>query len=295
MRMCWMNNAFIPLEAARMPVMDRGFLFADGIYEVTAVLDGRLVDSSAHLARLERSAAALGIAMPVGLVELEEIQRELVRCNALDQGTVYLQLTRGTAERDFAPPPGIKPNLLLFTQAKDILGSPAAQTGIAVAILPDLRWARRDIKSVMLLAQVLAKQAAAEAGAQEAWLEQDGYITEGASSSALIVTQDGVLITRPESSSILPGCTRKAVLALAKLDGIPIEERLFTRDEALSAREAIMTSASTFVLPVTQIDGCPIGTGKPGPVASALRRLYVEAARDVEGLPLPASQRAVGK
>ena len=278
-RWAWLDGAFLPFADARVPVTDRGFLFADGVYEVTAVLDGRLVDSPAHLARLERSAAALALPLPLGIAEIEAIERELVARNGIDQGTVYLQLTRGAAERDFLPPPDLAPTLLLFTQMKDILGNPAAERGIAVATMPDLRWARRDIKSVMLLAQVLAKRAAAEAGAQEAWLVEDGHVTEGASSTALIVTAGGVLVTRPNGNAILPGCTRAAILALATRDGVAIEERAFTVAEALAAREAMISSASTFVLPVVRIDGRPIGGGVPGPVAKLLRRRYIEAAR----------------
>lgn len=278
-RSAWLDGDYLPLAQARVPVMDRGFLFADGVYEVTAVLDGRLVDSGAHMARLERSAAALEIALPLPAAEIEGIERELIARNGLDQGVVYLQLTRGAAERDFVPPPDPRPTLLLFTQAKNILDDPAAERGIAVVTMPDLRWARRDIKSVMLLAQVLAKRAADAAGAREAWLVEDGMVTEGASSTALIVTADGVLVTRPNSQAILPGCTRAAILALAARDGVTVEERAFSVAEAVAAREAIISSASTFVLPVVSIDGTAIGGGMPGPVARRLRACYIEAAR----------------
>ena len=278
-RIAWLNGAFVPLADAQVPVMDRGFLFADGVYEVTAVLDGRLVDSVSHLARLERSAGELGIALPLALDAIEIVARELIVRNALDQGTIYLQLTRGVAERDFLAPLGIAPTLLLFTQTKDILGAKAALAGIAVRTMDDIRWARRDIKSIMLLAQVLAKQAAAAAGAQEAWLIEDGVVTEGASSSALIVAADGTLVTRPLSSRILPGCTRAAILALAERDGVCVEERPFTLDEAFAAREAMMTSASSFVVPIVRIDDRPVGDGTPGPIARRLRTLYIEAAR----------------
>ena len=221
-RTAWLNGAYLPLADARVPVTDRGFLFADGVYEVTAVLDRRLVDSAAHLARLERSAAEIGIALPLAPAAIEAIERELIARNDLDQGTVYLQLTRGGAERDFLSAPDLAPTLLLFTQAKDIIGSPAAREGIAVRTMPDQRWARRDIKSVMLLAQVLAKREAAASGAAEAWLVEDGVVTEGASSTALIVAADGTLVTRGLSNAILPGCTRRAVLALAERDGLRV-------------------------------------------------------------------------
>jgi D-alanine transaminase len=278
-RTAWFDGSFQPLADVRLSPMDRGFLFADGIYEVTAVLDGKLVDSASHLARLERSAAALEIALPISVAEIEQIERELIARNDLARGTIYIQLTRGAAERDFLAEPE-KPTLLLFTQAGDMLASKAATEGVKVVTMPDIRWDRRDIKSVMLLAQVLAKRAARAAGAQEAWLVQDGYVTEGASSTALIVTADGTLVTRPNSNIILPGCTRAAVLALAERDGVALEERPFTVEEALAGREAMLTSASNFVVAIVSIDGQPIGDGKPGPIARRLRELYLEMARN---------------
>lgn len=263
-----------------MSVLDRGFLFADGVYEVTAVLDGRLVDSAAHLARLERSAAAIGVPLPLPASDIEAIERELIARDTIARGMIYLQLTRGAADdRDFLPRPDTRPTLLLFTQSRDILANPAVETGVSVVTLPELRWARRDIKSTALLAQVMAKQAAAAAGAQEAWLVEDGRVTEGASSNALIVNGDGVLVTRDLSSALLPGCTRAAVLALATRDGVAVEERAFTVTEALAAREAMLTSASSFVLPVTRIDGQDIGDGRPGPITRRLRDLYIAAAQ----------------
>ncbi len=277
-RTAWFNGNFEPLADVRLSPMDRGFLFADGIYEVTAVLDGKLVDSASHLARLERSAAALEIKLPLTVAEIEQIEHELIARNGLTRGTIYIELTRGVAERDFLAEPET-PTLLMFTQAGDMLASPAVTNGVNVVTMPDIRWGRRDIKSVMLLAQVLAKRAAKAQGAQEAWLVQDGYVTEGASSTALIVTADGTLVTRPNSNSILPGCTRAAVLALAERDGVALEERLFTVEEALTAREAMLTSASNFVVSIVRIDGQTIGEGRPGPVAMRLRELYLEMAR----------------
>ena len=278
-RIAWLNGDYVPLAEAKISAQDRGFLFADGIYEFTAVLDGKLVDSGAHLARFARSAAGLDLKLPISTDEIEAVQRELIVRNRLDQGGVYFQLTGGPAERDFLAP-STTPTLFLFTQAGDVLDRPTAKTGIAVKTIPDPRWARRDIKSIMLLGQVLAKREAAAAGAQEAWLvDTAGFITEGASSSALIVTQDGTLVTRPNSRAILPGCTRKAVLAIAERDGVKVEERLFSIAEARGAREAILTSASNFVLPVVTIDGAPVSDGKPGPIARRLRELYIEAAR----------------
>jgi D-alanine transaminase len=278
-RTAWIDGAFVPLAEAKVSVEDRGFLFADGVYEVTAVLDGRLVDSAAHMARLERSAAALNLALPVAPAEIEEIERALIARNRLDQGTVYLQLTRGAGDRDFLGDPE-QSTLVLFTQAKTLDPNPLAERGIEVATVTDLRWARRDIKSVMLLAQVFAKRQAAAKGAYEAWLvDDDGFVTEGASSTALIVTAEGTLVTRPNSRTILPGCTRAAVERLAKEDGVRVEERAFTVAEALAAREAMMTSASTFVLPIVAIDGQMIGDGGPGPITRRLRELYLKAAR----------------
>ncbi|WP_315784421.1 MULTISPECIES: D-amino-acid transaminase [unclassified Bradyrhizobium] len=277
----YVNGAFVPLSEAKVSVLDRGFLFADGIYEVAAVLDGKLVDSASHLARLERSVGEIGLALPESLSRIEELQKELVARNRLDQGMVYLQVTRGADKgRDFPFPKGdVKPTLVMFVTAKNIVDASSARTGIGVITVPDIRWARRDIKSVALLAQVLAKQAAAVAGAGEAWMVEDGHVTEGGSSSAFILTQDDVIVTRPNSNAILPGCTRKAVVKLAEERQLKIEERLFTVAEALGAKEAFITSASSFVQPVVTIDGKPVGDGKVGPVATRLREIYVDFAR----------------
>ena len=279
MSIAYLNGSFLPLEQARVSVLDRGFLFADGIYEVAAVIDGKLVDSASHLARLERSTSAIGIALPLSLAEIEAAQKELVARNGLSEGLVYLQITRGAdATRDFLPSPDIRPTLVMFAQAKHFLDVPAARDGIAVATMPDLRWARRDIKSVGLLAQAMAKRAAAEAGAQEAWMVEDGFVTEGASSTAFIVTKDGV-VTRPYSQAVLAGCTGAALTALAEENGIGIIRRPFTVAEALAAKEAFITSASTLCQSVVRIDGQEIGGGKPGPIAMRLRALYIDFAR----------------
>ncbi len=278
-RIAYVNGAFVPLDEARVSVLDRGFLFADGIYEVTAVIDSRLVDNASHLARLERSTAEIDLALPETPERITAIQKELIERNGLREGVVYLQVTRGAAERDFLPAPNMQPTLVMFTQAKSITDSSAAANGIAVKSLPDIRWARRDIKSVALLAQVLAKQAAAAEGCQEAWMVEDGFVTEGSSSTAWILNHEGRLITRARSRATLPGCTAQALAALAAETGIVIEERPFTLDEALAAREAFMTSASSFVFPVVRIDGQPIGDGRSGPVAQRLRALYLDFAR----------------
>jgi D-alanine transaminase len=274
-RIVFLNGSFLPAEQARIPVMDRGFLFGDGVYEGMGVLGGRLVDNEAHLARLERSLGEVRIANPYSRAEWTSLEEELVRRNGLAEGFLYLQVTRGVAERDFLFPKSAEPTVLMFTQAKSIVHSPAAETGISVISVPDLRWKRRDIKSLSLLAQVLAKQAAAEAGAQEAWLVEDGYVTEGGSSSAFIITKAGSIIVRPLSHAILPGITRQSTLALAQEAGLKIEERLFTLEEAYDAAEAFLTSASNFVLPIVSIDGRPVGNGKPGPLTRRLRELYL--------------------
>jgi D-alanine transaminase len=279
-QIAYVNGSFVPLADAKVSVLDRGFLFADGIYEVSAVLEGKLVDNASHLARLERSVGEIALALPETLDRIIEIQKELITRNRLENGLVYLQVTRGAdAGRDFAFPKGVKPTLILFTSVKDIVNAPSAKSGIAVITVPDIRWARRDIKSVALLAQVLAKQAAAEAGASEAWMIEDGKVTEGGSSSAFILTKDDVLVTRQNSSAILPGCTRKAVVALAEERQLRVEERPFTVAEALVAKEAFITSASSFVQAVVTIDGKAIADGKPGPMANRLREIYIDFAR----------------
>ncbi len=278
-RIAYVNGDFLPIEQAKVSVLDRGFLFADGIYEVSAVVDGRLVDNEAHLARLERSCGEIALRLPMSLGELARLQEELIRRNGLTEGVVYIEVTRGAADRDFTFPKDAAPTLVMFTQAKNILRSPQSETGIRVISVPDIRWRRRDIKSVALLPQVLAKQQAAAAGCQEAWMVEDGYVTEGGSSNAFIVTAAGALITRPLSHDILPGITRKAVLQLAAEQSLDIEERRFTIREAYEAAEAFITSASSFVQPVVEIDGAVIGSGEPGPQAKRLREIYIAFAR----------------
>jgi D-alanine transaminase len=276
----YVDGAFVPVAEAKVSVFDRGFLFADGIYEVSAVLDGRLIDNDAHLARLERSVGEIKLALPETLERIVELQKELIARNSLADGMIYMQVTRGAVvPRDFAFPKHAKPTFVMFTSAKDIVGAASAKTGIGVITVPDIRWARRDIKSVALLAQVLAKQAAAEAGAGEAWMIEDGKVTEGGSSSAFILTQDDVLVTRQNSSAILPGCTRKAVMKLAEERQLRVEERAFSVAEALAAKEAFVTSASLFVQGVVTIDGQTVANGKPGPMTNRLREIYVEFAR----------------
>jgi D-alanine transaminase len=276
----YVNGSFVPLSEAKVSILDRGFLFADGIYEVSAVLGGKLVDNASHLARLERSVGEISLKLPESIERIIEIQRELIARNKLESGLVYIEVTRGAdTGRDFAFPKGVKPTMIMFTSVKDIVNSASAKTGIPVITVPDIRWSRRDIKSVALLAQVLAKQAAAEAGAGEAWMIQDGKVTEGGSSSAFILTQDDVIVTRQNGSEILPGCTRKAVVKLAEERQLRVEERPFSIEEALKAKEAFITSASSFVQAVVSIDGKQVANGKPGPITDRLREIYVDFAR----------------
>jgi D-alanine transaminase len=276
----YVNGSFVPLSEAKVSILDRGFLFADGIYEVSAVLDGRLVDNASHLARLERSVGEISLKLPESIDRIIEIQKELVARNKLENGLVYIEVTRGADKgRDFAFPKGVTPTMIMFTSVKDIVNADSAKKGISVITVPDIRWSRRDIKSVALLAQVLAKQAAAEAGAGEAWMIEDGKVTEGGSSSAFILTQDDVIVTRQNGSEILPGCTRKAVVKLAEERQLRVEERAFSVDEALKAKEAFITSASLFVQPVVSIDGKTVANGKPGPMATRLREIYIDFAK----------------
>ncbi len=279
-QIAYVNGSFVPLAEAKVSILDRGFLFADGIYEVSAVLDGKLVDNASHLARLKRSVGEIALELPETVERIQDIQKELIARNNLVNGMVYLEVTRGAdSGRDFAFPKGVRPTLIMFTAVKDIVNAPSAKTGIGVVTVPDIRWTRCDIKSVALLAQVLAKQAAAEAGAGEAWMIADGMVTEGGSSSAFILTQDDVLVTRQNGSDILPGCTRKAVVQLAEERQLRVEERPFSVAEALAAKEAFVTSATTFVQAVVAIDGKPVGDGKPGPTTNRLREIYVDFAR----------------
>jgi len=277
-RIVFLNGSFLPIEEAKVPFMDRGFMFGDGVYEGVGVLDGRLVDNEAHLERLERSLREVRIPNPYTRAEWTRLEEEIARRNGMMEGFIYFQVTRGVAERDFTFPENATPTVAMFTQAKAILDAPAAKTGIAVITVPDLRWSRRDIKSLNLLAQVLVKQAAKEAGVQEAWMVEDGYVTEGGSSSGFIITKEGRIVVRPLSNAILPGITRKALLALSKDAGIELEERMFTVEEAYGAAEAFMTSASMFVTPIVSIDGRAVGDGKPGPITKKLREIYIRMA-----------------
>ncbi|WP_062212436.1 D-amino-acid transaminase [Aureimonas sp. AU12] len=275
-RTVYLNGDWLLETEAKVSIFDRGFLFADAIYEVTAVIGGRLIDYPGHGARLRRSLDELAIPCPLSEEALLAAHREIVRRNGLDEGLIYLQISRGTADRDFAYPKEAEPTLVMFTQAKPVLDNPRTATGITVATLPDWRWERRDIKTVQLLYPSMAKMEAMQRGADDAWLVEDGYVTEGSAASAHIVTHEGVLVTRPLSHAILHGITRANILDLARADAIAVDERPFTVEEAKGAAEAFITSATNFAMPVVSIDGTPIGTGRPGPIAARLRTLYIE-------------------
>jgi D-alanine transaminase len=278
-RIVFVNGAYLPLADAKISIMDRGFLFADGVYEVSAVLDGKLVDNDAHLVRLQRSLSELAIPNPHSDADWTRIEQELTARNRLTEGVVYIEVTRGVAERDFVYPEDLSPTVVVFTQKKNIVASALLTRGAKVVSAPDLRWLRRDIKSVALLAQVLAKQAAAAAGAAEVWMVEDGFVTEGGSSTAFMIGHDRRIVTRPLSAAILPGITRRAVMWLAAREALVVEERPFTVVEAKAAAEVFYTSASNFVVPVVSIDGDPIGNGEPGPLTRQLSELYLGFAR----------------
>jgi D-alanine transaminase len=279
-RIVYVSGEWVAEPDAKVSVFDRGFLMADAIYEVTCVLDGKLLEYEGHAKRLQRSARELDMPIPLDDDELLAVHREIVARNGVDQGMIYLQLTRGVADRDFVyPPPNTQPTLVLFTQNKNVLENRAAEEGVSIALMPDLRWGRRDIKTTQLLYPSMAKMAAKAIGADDAWLVEEGHVTESSAASAHIVTSEGVLVTRELSRALLAGITRASVLDIAGLHQIRVEERAFTPEEALSAREAFITSATNFVVPVVRIDGVDIGDGKPGAMTRDLRRHYIESRR----------------
>lgn len=278
-RIAYVNGRFVPHARASVHVEDRGYQFADGIYEVLAVRNGLLVDEAPHMERFRRSLAELRIAEPMSPAALAIVMRRLIRENRLKDGILYLQATRGVAPRDHLFPADAATSLVATVQRARPPSAAAIENGVAVITRPDIRWRRCDIKSVGLLANLLAKQAAREAGAYEAWfVGEDGFITEGSSTNAWIVTMDGEVVTRGTDNTILAGVTRKVLLELARRDGLKVAERPFTPEEAMNAREAFLTSTTSIVLPVTAIDGRTVGNGKPGSVALRLRRLYLGAA-----------------
>jgi D-alanine transaminase len=276
-RIAYVNGRYVPGAEANISVEDRGYQFADGVYEVCEVRGGRLVDERRHMARLDRSLKELRIARPMSAGALSVVLHETVRRNRVENGTVYLQITRGVARRDFFfPPDGTPPSVVVIARASDTTRlERLAGEGVAVVTVPDIRWGRVDIKTVALLPNVLAKQAAREQGAREAWLiDGAGRVTEGGSSNVWIVSREGALVTRPLGHDILPGITRSVVIEVAKAEGLTFEERAFTLEEAYAAREAFITSASQIVMPVVRIDGRPVGNGAPGLIATSLRSHY---------------------
>jgi D-alanine transaminase len=280
-RVVYVNGRYLPYAEAGVHVEDRGFQFADSIYEVCELNDGRIVDETRHMERLERSLEALHIVMPMSRRALGVVLREVVRRNRVRTGLLYLQVTRGVAPRDFPFPSGeVAPTIVcLARRVDDAKREARAAAGIAVKTMPDIRWGRCDIKTVMLLPAVLAKEEAAADGAQEAWLvDSDGFVTEGASSNAWIVDRTGTLVTRPTGNAILPGVTRRTLLDLLSREKIPFTERAFSVEEALAAREAFITSASGTVMPVVMINTVPIGNGHPGVLTLRLRSIFHQVA-----------------
>jgi len=281
-RIAYVNGRFVPHGEAVVHIEDRGYQFGDAIYEVWALFDGKLGDAEGHFARLERSLFELSIAMPMSRAALTLVLRETVRRNRIRDGLLYLQVSRGVAKRDHAfPNPPVRPAVIMTVSATDRTAAEArAAKGVSVVTTPENRWGRCDIKTVNLLPNALAKQKAREVGAAEAWFVDDlGFVTEGASSNAWIVDGDGRLRTRDTNANILRGVTRHTLLDVIRREGLEVDERPFTPAEAVAAKEAFITGAGTLVLPVIAVDGHPVGEGKPGPVAARLRRLYIEQAK----------------
>ncbi len=272
-RIVYVNGEYVAADQARVSIFDRGYIFGDGVYEVIPVINGKLVDKAYFLERLDRSLSELQIAWPCSKEEALTMMQELIKRNELIEGVVYCQVTRGVAERDFTFPADCEPAFIAFTTVMDLLDNPAAESGIEVLTTDDLRWKRRDIKSINLLGQVLAKQDAASRGGKEGWMLEDGFVTEGVSSSAYIV-KDNKIITRQLSNDILPGIRRRTLLEISAELGIEIEQRPFTVAEALAADEAFISSATTITLGVVSLDGQKIGDGTPGPVTRRLREAY---------------------
>ena len=275
-RIAYVNRRYVPHHSAQVHIEDRSMQFADGVYEVVAVLNGKLVDREWHHERLERSLGELGIAMPMSRAALDAVVDEMVRRNLVDEGIVYLQVGRGVAPREHTFPVHVRPSVVATARSARPASASTLIEGVRVVSTHDQRWERCDVKSVALLPNVLAKQAAAEAGAFEAWqVDADSMVTEGTHSNAWIVDQDGAIVTRPESNAILSGITRRRLLAVARDASLPVVERAFSLDEAKAAREAFLTSTSSFVVPVVQIDDKVIANGRPGSVTEHLLTLYL--------------------
>lgn len=279
----FLNGEYLKAEEAQVSIFDRGFLFGDGVYEVVPVVNYKIIDQPPFLERFERSLSELELSWPMSKDEYLAMFHELIKKNDIKEGGIYTQVTRGVAPRDFAYPINVQTTCMAFGFKKEVIHNPLALTGVKVVTVADIRWKRRDIKSIALLGQCMAKEEAHKKDAFEGWMVEDGFITEGTSSSAYIV-KDGVIITRPLSNSILPGIRRKLLLALASEHGVKVEERLFTATEALAADEAFMSSATTMVLPIIEIDGKKIGDGSPGPIYKKMRKMYVDASLKEAGL-----------
>jgi D-alanine transaminase len=281
-RIAYVNGRFVPHSEAFVHIEDRGYQLADAIYEVWAIFDGKLGDAEGHFARLQRSLSELSIPMPMGRAALTLVLKEAIRRNRVREGLIYLQVSRGVAPRQHAYPTGpLRPAVVMTVSRVDRVADEArAAKGVSVVTAPENRWGRADIKTVGLLPNAMAKQKAKEAGAMEAWFVDDlGFVTEGASSNAWIVDGDGRLRTRDTNANILRGITRHTLLEVIRREGLPVDERPFTPAEAITAKEAFITGAGTLVLPVIAVDGKPVGEGIPGPVATKLRRLYIEQAK----------------
>ena len=275
----YVNGDYIAEAEAKVSIFDRGFLFGDGVYEVVPVVDGHLVNHPAHMERLGRSLNEIRLPAPVSLTDIKLIQEELIRRNDINEGRVYLQITRGVAERDFAFPKAATPSLIMFARQTSFLDTPKSRNGIKVKTLPDMRWQRRDIKTVMLLPSSLTKQQAIDEGFDDAWMVEDGLVTEGTSNNAYII-KDGQVCTRQLSNDILAGCTRRALLQLSRDTDIAVIEEAFSVEDAYQADEAFITSATTLVTPVVQIDDHVIGSGSPGLLVKRLREIYIEFAKE---------------
>lgn len=295
-RMAYVNGRYVPHGDAAVHIEDRGYQFADGVYEVVTIVGGRMIDEEPHLDRLERSLGELEIAMPMSRAVLRMVMRELVRRNRVKDGLLYMQITRGVCPRDHKyPAPSVKPAVVMTTRQADYANSAKFEDGVKVITIPDIRWQRCDIKTVSLLPNCMGKTMAARAGAYEAWqVDADGMVTEGTSSNAWIVTKDGTLVTRPATHAILNGITRLSILRIAREEGITFEERPFSVEEAKSAREAFTSSATSFATPVVTIDDRTIANGKPGSLTTRIFECYMDYCRGVRG-PAATKPRPGGK
>jgi len=275
-RIVFVNDEFINETEAKVSIFDRGFLFADAVYEVTAIIDGKILEWDGHITRLKRSLNELDIKMPIETNKLLDIHYKLIDKNNLTEGLIYLQISRGVDDRSFDyPDSNVKPTIVLFTQVKSLQESNLSKNGMKVISVPDMRWARRDIKTVQLLAPSMCKMMAKKSNKDDAWMVQDGFVTEGTSNNAHIITKDNVLVTRNLSNDILAGVTRRSILKYAKEAQIKVEETPFTIEEAKNASEAFVSSATTFIGPVVEIDNKIIGDGKPGKQSLRLREIYI--------------------